>query len=141
MTTTPDTLHDFATPDCFARLRRTCADAGPEAMLEALAASLAERRRWHALFDARLMQARVAVGLPPVGSPGDIPAGVRERFDERSLAACREVGWSLLDEGQVAAAWMYLRAVADPAEVSAKLEPLALTLATAATRSRSPPRS
>ena len=132
MTTTPDTLHDFATPDCFARLRRTCADAGPEAMLEALAASLAERRRWHALFDARLMQARVAVGLPPVGSPGDIPAGVRERFDERSLAACREVGWSLLDEGQVAAAWMYLRAVADPAEVSAKLEPLALTLATAA---------
>lgn len=132
MTTTPDAFHDPAALDRFDRLRRICADAGPKSMLETLAASLTERRRWHALFDARLMQARVAVGLPPVGSPGDIPADVRDRFDEQSLAACREVGWPLLDEGQVAAAWMYLRAAADPAEISAKLEPLALTLAAAA---------
>ncbi|MCE9632519.1 MAG: hypothetical protein K8S94_17680 [Planctomycetia bacterium] len=129
MNTTPDPLHDSPAPDRLDHLRRTCADAGPEVMLDALAASLAEQRRWHALFDARLMQARVAVGLSPVGSPGDIPAAVRDRFDERSLAACREVGWPLLDEGQVAAAWMYLRAATDPVEVSAKLEPLALAAA------------
>lgn len=132
MTPEPDPLHDSTGPDRFEHLRRTCATAGPEAMLEALAVSLAERRRWHALFDARLIQARVAAGLPPVGSPGDIPADARQGFDERSLAACREVGWPLLDEGQVAAAWMYLRAAADLAEVSARLEPLARTLATRA---------
>jgi hypothetical protein len=35
------------------------------------------------------------------------------------------VGWPLLDEGHVAAGWMYLRAAAEPAEVSRKLAELA----------------
>jgi hypothetical protein len=35
------------------------------------------------------------------------------------------VGWPLLDEGHVAAGWMYLRAAAEPAEVSRKLAALA----------------
>jgi hypothetical protein len=115
-------------PEACARLARVCAAAGPDAMLDTLAESLAARRRWHALFDARIMQARVAVGLPPVGGPGDIPAAVRDRFDERSLAACREAGWPLLREGHVAAAWMYLRATADLAEVSRELTALAATI-------------
>jgi hypothetical protein len=117
-----------ADPDAFARLAGICAAAGPDAMLEALAESLANRRQWHALFDARIMQARVAVGLPPVGGPGDVPAAVRDPFDARSLAACREVGWPLLRDGQVAAAWMYLRATGDLAEVSRELEALAATI-------------
>jgi len=117
-----------ASGDEFDRLSRTCDNAGPEAMLDALAASLAARRRWHALFDARIMQARLAVGLPPAGGPPDVPADLRDRFDERSLAACRDAGWPLFDEGHVAAAWMYLRAAADPAELSARLEALAARL-------------
>jgi hypothetical protein len=108
----------------FARLDQACADAGPEAMLETLAATLADRRRWHALFDVRLMQARLALGLPVTGDLGAVPADLRDRLDERSLAACREVGWPLLDDGQIAAAWMYLRAAADPTELSARLERL-----------------
>ncbi|MFM8735524.1 MAG: hypothetical protein ACKOC8_10055 [Pirellulales bacterium] len=117
--------------DDFAALSRLHAEAGTEAMFDALAVSLAARRRWHAVFDARLMQARVALGLPPVGMPGDVPANLRDRLDDRSLAACREVGWPLLDEGQVAAAWMYLRAAADPAAVSGRLATLAESLGTA----------
>lgn len=115
----------------FTALSRLHDEAGADTMFDALAASLATRRRWHALFDARLMQARVALGLPPVGMPGDVPADLRDRLDERSLAACREVGWPLLDEGQVAAAWMYLRAAANPAAVSARLATLAEALGTA----------
>ena len=103
---------------CFDDLIHTCEASGVDAMLDALAASLAERKRWHALFDARIIQARVAVGLPPVGMPGDVPADRREAFDARSLAACREAGWPLLDGGQVAAGWMYLRAAVEPAEVA-----------------------
>ena len=114
--------------DSFDRLRDTSAAAGDLAMLDALAASLAERRRWHALFDARIMQARVAVGLPPVGGPGEVPPATRDRFDELSLAACREAGWPLLEEGHVAAAWMYLRAAAEPAEVAARLAAVAEAL-------------
>jgi hypothetical protein len=104
--------------DRFAELARTCESSVVDAMLDALVASLAERKRWHALFDARIIQARVAVGLPPVGMPGDVPADRRDAFDARSLAACREAGWPLLDGGQVAAGRMYLRAAVEPAEVA-----------------------
>ena len=108
----------------FQRLDAACAASGSEAMLESLAASLANRSRWHAVFDVRLMQARLALGLPVTGDLGAVPADVRDRLDERSLAACREVGWPLLEDGQIAAAWMYLRAAADPAELAARLEKL-----------------
>ena len=108
----------------FQRLDEACAASGPQAMLESLAASLADRSRWHAVFDVRLMQARLALGLPVAGDLGAVPADVRNRLDERSLAACREVGWPLLEDGQIAAAWMYLRAAADPAELAARLEKL-----------------
>ena len=118
-------------PEEFARLHATCRDAGPAAMLEELAATLAAARRWHALFDARLLQARIALGLPPTGPLGAVPPDVRERLDERTLAACREAGWPLLEEGQVAAAWMYLRAAVEPAELAARLEPLAARAAAA----------
>ena len=111
--------------DRFTDLTRTAESSGSDAMLDALAASLAARKRWHALFDARIIQARVAIGLPPVGTPGDVPVHLRDAFDARSLAACREAGWPLLEEGQIAAGWMYLRAAAEPAEVAARLAILA----------------
>ena len=114
------------TPDstAFQCLDEACAAAGPQAMLASLAASLAARDRWHAVFDVRLMQARLALGLPVTGDLGAVPVDVRDRLDEQSLAACREVGWPLLENGQIAAAWMYLRAAADPAELSDRLERL-----------------
>jgi hypothetical protein len=115
-------------PDRFADLVRACDAAGPAAMLDDLAASLAARGRWHGLFDTRIIQARVALGLPPVGTPGDVPPAARDAFDERSLAACREAGWPLIDERQIAAGWMYLRAAAEPAAVSARLAAIARPL-------------
>ena len=126
MTPSPDGSADKA-PD-FDGLRSTCATSGPAAMFESLAASLARRRRWHALFDARMMQARVTLGLPASGDIGQIPAATRDQLDELSLAACREAGWPLLEEGQIANAWMYLRAAAEPAEVANKLATLAAGL-------------
>jgi len=105
----------------FAALESAAADRGTDAMFATLAAALGERRRWHALFDVRLVQARMALGLPATGDLAEVPPDVRDRLDEMSLAACREVGWPLLDEGEVGAGWMYLRAAADPAEVATKL--------------------
>ena len=92
------------------------AGRGPAELFATLAASLIERRRWHALFDLRLLEARAAFGLPLTGDLGAVDAVTREHLDERSLAACREVGWPLLEEGSVAAGWMYLRAAAEPTE-------------------------
>jgi hypothetical protein len=118
--------------DHFDRLEKTAAGDGTAAMLHELGESLRDRRRWHALFDLRLIEARVALGLPAGADAGEVAATVRDALDERSLAACREVGWPLLDEGQVAAGWMYLRAGADPAEVAARLAALAHELLPAA---------
>ena len=112
-------------PEEFTRLASTCREAGTGAMLAHLAGLLAAAGRWHALFDARLLEARLALGLPLAGGLGTVPADVRQRLDERTLAACREAGWPLLEEGQVAAAWMYLRAAAEPGEVAARLAALA----------------
>ena len=117
--------------DIFTQLATTASGAGAAAMFDTLAASLKARGRWHALFDLRLLEARIALGLPATGElvgrgeQGDVSPADRDQLDDRSLAACREVGWPLLDEGQVAAAWMYLRAAAAPAEVAAKLTALA----------------
>ena len=114
--------------EIFDTLAATAASQGSQAMLETLAASLRERHRWHSLFDLRLLQARVALGLPPTGDVGLLDEATRDRLDQASLAACREVGWPLLDEGHVAAGWMYLRAAAEPADVSLRLATLASAL-------------
>ena len=112
----------------FDQLARTASDQGVPAMLTALGDELTRDRRWHALFDLRLMQARRAEGLPVVGDAGTLSPEVRDAFEERSRQACLEVGWPLLDDGQVAAAWMYLRASAELDEVAARLEQVAASL-------------
>ena len=114
--------------DTFDRLETTAARDGMAAMFHELAESLRTRGRWHALFDLRLLEARVQLGLPATGDAGDIAGDARDALDARSLAACREVGWPLLDEGQVAAGWMYLRAAAEPADVATKLAAIAADL-------------
>ena len=116
-----------AGPD-FPALVATCEARGPEAMLAELAASLTARGRWHALFDLRMVEARLRLGLPLSGDVGPLDESRRERLDELSLAACREVGWPLIEAGQVAAAWMYLRAAAAPEEVATRLAAVAARL-------------
>jgi hypothetical protein len=108
----------------FERLERLAATEGVAATLESLATSLAEGGRWHAVFDVRLLEARLSLGLPISGDLGGVDRATREKLDEASLAACREAGWPLLEEGRPAAAWMYLRASAEPTEVAARLEGL-----------------
>jgi hypothetical protein len=112
----------------FDQLSSTASHQGIPAMLAALGDELTRERRWHALFDLRLIQARLAEGLPVVGDAGGLPTEVRDAFEERSRQACLEVGWPLLDDGQVAAAWMYLRASAELDEVATRLEQVAATL-------------
>lgn len=128
MTDMPSTADADQSDELFATLAATADTAGTAAMFKTLAATLESRRQWHALFDLRLVEARTDLGLPPTGDLGDLSPAVRDQLDERSLAACREIGWPLLDEGQVAAAWMYLRAAAAPAEVSERLAGMAAAI-------------
>lgn len=98
---------------------------GTEAMLAELEETLRRHQRWHALFDVRVLRAREALGLPLAGPLPDSDTTVRGQLDEQTIAACREAGWGLLEDGQVSAGWMYLRASVAQQEVTEKLGALA----------------
>lgn len=114
--------------DLFDRLVTAAQAEDAAAMLSELGHELARQRHWHALFDLRLIEGRLAEGLPVFGDTGILVPEVRDAFEERSRQACLEVGWPLLDEGQVAAGWMYLRAAAETSDVAARLEAVARAL-------------
>jgi len=139
--TNPSPTPTGASDPLFDALESTAASAGMPAMFALLAERLAAQQRWHALFDARLLEARAMLDLPLAGElvmePEDSPAppaspaplaSPRSEVDARSLAACREVGWPLVEEGQVAAGWMYLRAAVTPAEMAERLAGLVARL-------------
>ncbi|MCX7416572.1 MAG: hypothetical protein NTY25_08780, partial [Planctomycetia bacterium] len=81
--------------DLYARLTTIAETDGTDAMFDSLARSLRDRRRWHALFDLRLMQARTALGIPLHGDLTHLPLATRDALDKHSIAACREAGWPL----------------------------------------------
>lgn len=122
--TEPPPDNSLETARLAAALLATEKARGVDAMLAQLEETLRENRRWHGLFDARLLRARAALGLPLVGPLTDAPADLRSRLDEQTIAACREVGWSLFDEGQIAGGWMYLRASVEQHEVVERLRAL-----------------
>ncbi len=119
-------------------LAATAAARGLEGMFAELTASLAARQRWHSLFDARLMAARAALGLPLAGDSRTIPAEKQAALEAKSLDACREVGWPLVEEGKVAAGWMYLRAAVEPEEMGRRMAALAERFERSATTSDAP---
>ena len=101
---------------------------GIDAMFQKLEDSLRHSCRWHSLFDAHLLRARAALGLPLVGPVADTDKVTKKTLDDKTIAACREVGWKLFDEGQIASGWMYLRAAVEPHEVADKLSQIASQL-------------
>ena len=88
-------------------------------------AAVAERRRadkrYHELFDVRLMQARHWHGLPVIltSTLDELDEPLRSKMEEAYLDGCREIGGLLLEDGQIREAWMYLRPVGDKAAVAA----------------------
>ena len=110
----------------FDDLQTTLDAQGVEAVFDKLAAQLAAEKKYHDLFDVRLMQARRKHGLPVILTTGldDLPEDLRTRMEDAYLEACREIGGRLLADGNVREAWMYLRPVGDKAPVAAALAKL-----------------
>ena len=108
----------------FDELQQTLAAGGVPATFDCLTTRLRADRKYHELFDARLMQSRWRLGLPVIltTSLDDLPEPARTQIEDAYLEACREVGALLLAEGKVREAWMYLRPVGDKASVAAALE-------------------
>lgn len=114
--------------DTFDELQNRLAERGIESVFDALAERLKAEKKYHELFDVLLMRTRHALGLPVIltTSLDDLDEPLRTQVEEAYLAACREIGTLLLDDGKLREAWMYLRPVGDRALVAgalAKMEP------------------
>jgi hypothetical protein len=99
----------------FDQLKTEIASGDVAKTFDCLAGRLIEEKRFHELFDVRLMQARHRLGLPVILTTAleELPEAQQRQVEEASLEACREVGQMLLDEGQIGPAWMYLRAAGE----------------------------
>jgi hypothetical protein len=101
--------------ELFETLDQALATTTPAEALDQLAKTLADRGEFRALLDARLLQARLDLGLPLVQgwSLAEIPEPARTQYEERYVEAIREVGKRLLEAGEIGAAWAYFRAIAE----------------------------
>ncbi len=96
------------------QLESILSSQGTEAAFSELAKQLREQRRLHELFEVRLMQARLRLGLPVIlGKSQELAAADQEAIEEAYMEACRETGREWLRDGAVREAWMYLRASGD----------------------------
>ncbi len=112
--------------DIFEELQRTASRHNIEAAIAQAAEHLRASEHYHELFDLRLLEARLRLGLPAVltKSLDDLQEPLRSQMEEEYLKACREAGYLFLNDGRVREAWMYLRPIGEQAEVAAALEKL-----------------
>ncbi len=99
---------------------------GPQAALERLISVLKQRKDYHRLFDALLLQARYEMGLPLVRptSFDDVPENQRQEFERRYVDAARQVGELWLEADNIPAAWLYLKTIQEPQKVKEALDRL-----------------
>jgi hypothetical protein len=111
----------------FDELQALLSGQGLDAVFESLCQRLTSEKKFHELFDVLLMRSRRRLGLPVTltTSLDDLAEPVRTQVEEAYLAACREVGTLLLDDGKLREAWMYLRPVGDKVLVAQALAKIA----------------
>ena len=112
----------------FEELQQAFREGGTERGFHALAERYLAEKNYPALFETRLMAARVEVGLPAIlnGPPSGLDDKPRKRYEQAQIAAARETGELFLAEGKIYRAWPYFRAVGDTnpiREALAKAQP------------------
>ena len=109
--------------DIFDSLQSALSSGGVDGVLQQVAGAAGDQHRYHDVFEVRKMQVRRSLGLPLLyQDTGDgLDDSVGKRLEEGLLAACREIGAALLDQGRVREGWMYLRPVGDKAGVAARI--------------------
>lgn len=100
------------------------ASRGGAAALDLLAQKFLSEKKYPQLFETRLMQKRLELGLPLIqlGAIEDLPEPQRSRYEEGVRQAARETGALYLADGDIAHAWPYFRAVGDRGPVAAAIE-------------------
>jgi hypothetical protein len=97
---------------------------GAAAALDLLARKFVAEKQYPQLFETRLMQKRLELGLPLIqlGAIEDLPEPARSGYEDGVRRAAREIGSLYLADGDIPHAWPYFRAVGDRETVAAAIE-------------------
>lgn len=98
----------------FEQLSKEFESNGIAAALTSAEKELRASKRFHELFEILKMQSREQLGLPLLHQEDQKTTDEQQRaLEEGLLGACRDVGFGLLDEGQIQDSWVYLRHLGD----------------------------
>ena len=112
--------------DVFDLIEQAARTGGAESGFDVLIQKLRDDKNYPLLFEARVIQQRYKMGLPPLRVDGidDVPAAQRVAYDEALSQAAREVGSLFLADGDILRAWPYFRAIGDRMPVADAIEKL-----------------
>ena len=93
-------------------------ESGTSKAIDELCSWLREEKRFHELFEALKIQVRHELGLPLLSTDSGegLDEKTRHQLEDRLIEACREIGTSLIESGQIREGWGYLRPVGNAAE-------------------------
>jgi hypothetical protein len=108
----------------FDLIEKAVASGGAAAALDLLARKFLAEKQYPQLFETRLMQKRLELGLPLIqlGAIEDLPEPARTGYENGVRQAARETGSLFLADGDIPHAWPYFRAVGDRETVAAAIE-------------------
>jgi hypothetical protein len=112
--------------DVFDLIEQATRAGGPESGFDLLAQKLLGDKNYPLLFEARVIEQRHKMGLPPLRVDGidDIPVGQRNAYEDALARAAREAASLFLADGDIPRAWPYFRAVGEREPVRAAIEKL-----------------
>jgi hypothetical protein len=98
--------------------------SGATSALDLLARKFIAEKQYPQLFETRLMQKRLELGLPLIqlGGIEGLPEPGRSSYENGVREAAREAGTLFLSDGDIPHAWPYFRAIGDRETVASAIE-------------------
>jgi hypothetical protein len=110
--------------DSFQQIEHAVASGGPASALDLLARKFLAEKQYPRLFETRLMQKRLELGLPLIqlGAIDTMREPARTQYEDGVREAAREAGALFLADGDIPHAWPYFRAIGDRATIASAIE-------------------
>jgi hypothetical protein len=110
--------------ESFDLVEAAIATGGAASALDLLAHKFIAEKQYPQLFETRLMQKRLELGLPLIqlGAIEDLPEPQRTSYEGGVRQAARETGELFLADGDIPHAWPYFRAIGDRETIASAIE-------------------
>jgi hypothetical protein len=110
--------------EAFDLIEKAVSSGGSASALDLLARKFLTEKQYPQLFETRLMQKRLELGLPLIqlGAIEDLPEPARGSYEDAVRQAARETGALFLAEGDIQHAWPYFRAIGDRETIASAID-------------------